>query len=350
MIRRIRRLVYVAFALGTGVLAIGAIFAQLPWGRGVAIEPSAPPLPSAAQDDASSFDAVFAEGVAALREHQPLQAAALFQVALKLQPESAAALTNLGFSYLQLDMHRAAAQAFERALEADPMVVNAYYGLAETSEALGDLEAAVGAMQTYVHLTAADDPYRRRAMSAVWEWQEQLQQRAGTDLSPAPGMQAGWIPAPRSTLQVAAANDAGDADLDLERYAGKTVVLNIWATWCPPCRAELASLARLDRSLRERGAVVVAVSIDEDPSFVAEYLRDNGLAFDSYVDADQSLTRDVLGVEMIPTTVIIDGDGAIRSKIVGARDWDSADATALVLDHKLVINNEPPPAGGGTQN
>jgi tetratricopeptide (TPR) repeat protein len=85
-------------------------------------------------------------------------------------PNLPEAHANLGFALAGLDQHQLAKNAFMAAINIRPSLFNAYYGLAVASEGLGELDTARGAMRTYLHLAPADDPYRRKAESALWEW------------------------------------------------------------------------------------------------------------------------------------------------------------------------------------
>jgi tetratricopeptide (TPR) repeat protein len=84
------------------------------------------------------------------------------------------AYVNSGFALLGMKRLKEARDFFESATLLRRNQVNAYYGLAVVLEDMGDLEGALGAMRTFVHLAQADDPFRRKAESAIWEWQETL--------------------------------------------------------------------------------------------------------------------------------------------------------------------------------
>lgn len=99
--------------------------------------------------------------------------AALHRV-LELSPRLPEAHVNMGYALLGLKRYAAARDFFLRATDLRPYQGNAYWGLAETYEKLGDLPAALGAMRIYIHLAKPGDPYVRRARSAIWEWEYQL--------------------------------------------------------------------------------------------------------------------------------------------------------------------------------
>jgi cytochrome c biogenesis protein CcmG, thiol:disulfide interchange protein DsbE len=121
--------------------------------------------------------------------------------------------------------------------------------------------------------------------------------------------------------------------VSLESLRGKVVVLNVWATWCGPCRTEMPALQRLQQKFSANGLEVVAVSVDTPPgiqspmgqfgSDVRAYAESLGLTFTILHDPARTIEQLFL-VPGLPTTFIIDRDGRIDRKIVGARDWDSA--------------------------
>ena len=117
----------------------------------------------------------------------------------------------------------------------------------------------------------------------------------------------------------------------LAEHRDKLVVLNFWATWCHPCAAEMPSLEALWRRYRERGLIVLAVSLDRgSPRTLLEtYVRDRKLTFPILLDPD-SKTSDGWRVTALPATFLIRPGGDVIGMVVGARDWDSAEIGALV--------------------
>lgn len=114
----------------------------------------------------------FEQGVVMLHMRQHEYALASFQRVLSIVPDMPEAHVNIGFALIGLEEWLAAHDFFLSAIDLDRNQINAYYGLAVALEALGDVPGALGAMQAYVHRSPEDDPYRARAMSALWEWQE----------------------------------------------------------------------------------------------------------------------------------------------------------------------------------
>lgn len=114
------------------------------------------------------------------------------------------------------------------------------------------------------------------------------------------------------------------------KYSGKVQVINVWATWCAPCRKELPALDRLADALDRDKFVVFGVSIDGDDHLVREFLIDRKVRFTSYLDAQQHMARGVLGVRAYPSTFLVGTDGKLREVVEGAREWDSAEWIARV--------------------
>lgn len=116
----------------------------------------------------------FQQAVALLQHGEYDFAVQGFHEVLKTAPEMPEAHANMGFALLGLEEYEAARSFFDTATNLRPSQVNAYYGLAIASEGLGDLRQAITAMRAYAHVAAADDPYRRKAESAIWEWEVEL--------------------------------------------------------------------------------------------------------------------------------------------------------------------------------
>jgi peroxiredoxin len=109
------------------------------------------------------------------------------------------------------------------------------------------------------------------------------------------------------------------------------VVLNVWATWCEPCRREMASLEAAHRELAARGIRVVGVSIDRDVHLAREYARRMGITFTNLSDPAQELARERLGVKRLPTTLGVGADGRVRWRDEAARDWAEPARLAWVV-------------------
>jgi peroxiredoxin len=116
----------------------------------------------------------------------------------------------------------------------------------------------------------------------------------------------------------------------LSGLRGKVVLLNLWTTWCPPCREEMPSMERLYQQLRDRGFVLVAVSQDEAGRAAVEpFVRDLGLTFPVLVDPEHQV-GDRYGVWGYPESFIIDREGRIVERVIGPRNWTAPDQVAAL--------------------
>ena len=111
-------------------------------------------------------------------------------------------------------------------------------------------------------------------------------------------------------------------DRPLSAYRGKPLVLNVWASWCGPCRAEMGSLVRLAQRLGPH-ATVIGISTDDHPERAQAFLRQTGIALPMYIDRPPWPLENMLGADRLPLTLLIDAQGLIRARHVGAREWDS---------------------------
>jgi cytochrome c biogenesis protein CcmG, thiol:disulfide interchange protein DsbE len=108
----------------------------------------------------------------------------------------------------------------------------------------------------------------------------------------------------------------------LSDLRGKVVVLNFWASWCPPCLEETQSLNTLQQNIASRGGVVLGISVDEDKDAYEKFLVDNHVVFPTYRDSSKKTATDY-GTSMFPETYLVDRQGRLARKIVGPQDWQS---------------------------
>ncbi len=134
-------------------------------------------------------------------------------------------------------------------------------------------------------------------------------------------------PAPGFTLKT----PRGET-LSLADFRGKTVVLNFWATWCPPCREEMPSMEALYRQCRNQPFAILAVSEDRDETSVKYFLEEMGLTFPVLLDKDTAVGR-AYRVLALPTTYVIGPDGKIKDIVYGGQDWNSPRFRKLVERH-----------------
>jgi thiol-disulfide isomerase/thioredoxin len=125
--------------------------------------------------------------------------------------------------------------------------------------------------------------------------------------------------------------DGNGASKSLADFKGKVVLLNIWATWCVPCREEMPALDRLETELGGKDFAVVAVNIDKGgPDEARAFLQETGAThLTLYTDPSGRLFAALKAVGM-PTTLVLDRDGKEIARLIGPADWSSAEAKRVV--------------------
>ncbi len=142
----------------------------------------------------------------------------------------------------------------------------------------------------------------------------------GYDVSPWP---AGRAAPPLQAL------DLQGQTWTLERLRGRAVLLNFWATWCPPCRAEMPSLQQLAEIYGPEQLQVLALNVGEGPRRITQYLQSSGLQLTVLLDPKSEAAR-AWGATVLPTTILIDVEGRPRLRVRGEVDWSGREAQALV--------------------
>jgi thiol-disulfide isomerase/thioredoxin len=115
----------------------------------------------------------------------------------------------------------------------------------------------------------------------------------------------------------------------LSEFRGKPLVINVWASWCGPCRAEMGSLDRIAKKHNGRQFHIIGISTDDYPEKATDYLMRTRVSFDNYIDKDL-LWETMLGAERIPLTVLVDANGRVVKRVYGAKAWDSPEMVALI--------------------
>lgn len=136
-------------------------------------------------------------------------------------------------------------------------------------------------------------------------------------------------PAPDFSLQDMDGNPVRLSDL-----RGKPVIVNFWATWCPPCREEMPSMQRAWEQLEPKGVVLLAINVGEDIDTVFQFTGSYPVAFPILFDQDGSVSN-VWPMRGLPTTFVIDPQGRIVYRAIGGREWDDPQLLQPVLDLRL---------------
>ena len=119
--------------------------------------------------------------------------------------------------------------------------------------------------------------------------------------------------------------------LHLKNYRGQIVVLNLWATWCPPCVEETPSLEQFAEKMRDRGVIVLSVSVDEDEKALEDFIQKYHISYPVGRDPDRSLAARY-GTSLFPETYILDRRGLVAEKVADATDWNDPRIQNFVLD------------------
>jgi thiol-disulfide isomerase/thioredoxin len=117
--------------------------------------------------------------------------------------------------------------------------------------------------------------------------------------------------------------------IKLSVLRGKPLVINVWASWCGPCREEMASLERLSRRFWGGQFNVIGISTDDYKDRAEAFLRKSGVTFSNYIDQRLAL-ENMLGADRLPLTLLVDSQGRVLAKFYGAKDWDSPESLALI--------------------
>lgn len=175
----------------------------------------------------------------------------------------------------------------------------------------------VGALLTVASAIGGEDPFAALAMTRL------APPRPPRDFT-VPTL-PGWTPVGWMPTEWTPGSDVG-----LSSYRDHVVFLNFWATWCPPCRLEMPAMERVYRRYRDKGLVVLALSVDTDGrSSVPPFAKERGFSFPIGLDS-QSRVAGIYRVRALPATFLLDRHGRAVAYAIGAREWDSPEGFALI--------------------
>lgn len=118
--------------------------------------------------------------------------------------------------------------------------------------------------------------------------------------------------------------------LTLASLKGKVVLLNFWASWCPPCREEIPSMMKLNSFMAGKPFKMVCVSVDEGgKKAVEDYFKLSGYSLPTYLDPSGQAAKS-FGITGVPETFVIDKNGVVAKRIIGGLDWSSPDVVAFI--------------------
>ena len=123
----------------------------------------------------------------------------------------------------------------------------------------------------------------------------------------------------------------------LSDLRGKPLIINVWASWCQPCRAEMGSLERLNNRYGGKQFNIIGISTDDDRAAASRFLKLYNITFDNYADYNLTL-ENMLGANTIPLTLLINSEGRVLKKVSGYHQWDSEETIEMIaklFDTKL---------------
>ena len=116
---------------------------------------------------------------------------------------------------------------------------------------------------------------------------------------------------------------------NISDYKGKPLIINVWASWCGPCRAEMGSLERLAQRYNGKEFNIIGITIDDYRNKAEAYIKQAGVTFDNFQD-HKVLMEKMLGASFLPLTVLVDDQGRVIHKVDGAREWDTPEIIAAI--------------------
>jgi thiol-disulfide isomerase/thioredoxin len=150
-----------------------------------------------------------------------------------------------------------------------------------------------------------------------------------------------------SVLREAVLHDFDGGTSKLSDYRGKPLLINVWASWCGPCRSEMDSLEKLASRYNGKEFNVIGISTDDDRAAAKRFIKLSGVSFKNHLDR-KLLLENMLGANTIPLTVLVDADGRVLEKVHGAYEWDSPQVIHAIKkifdirpDAEETIKNDP---------
>jgi peroxiredoxin len=117
--------------------------------------------------------------------------------------------------------------------------------------------------------------------------------------------------------------------LSRSNFGGKVLVLNFWATWCPPCVEEMPSLNTMAEQLAPAGVVVLGVSVDRNEQVYKQFLQNHGVKFQTARDPEADISSEY-GTFKYPETYVIDASGKVQQKIIGPQNWTDPTVVSFI--------------------
>jgi thiol-disulfide isomerase/thioredoxin len=143
------------------------------------------------------------------------------------------------------------------------------------------------------------------------------------------GADSGQEVAIGAPLQEATLSGLNGPTRRLSTYRGKPLLINVWASWCGPCKQEMASLERLAWRDQSRYFAIIGISTDDEADRALSFLKTSNATISHFLDRGLQMEH-MLGASRLPLTVLVDANGRILEKVYGAREWDAPEALQLI--------------------
>ncbi len=151
-----------------------------------------------------------------------------------------------------------------------------------------------------------------------------------TLLCPLPANAAAEVPI-GGTLRDATLQGLNGPVRQLNSFRGRPLLINVWASWCGPCRQEMASLERLAWRGEKPSFAIIGISTDDYADRAKGLLQGTNATISHFIDHDLEM-ENMLGASRLPLTVFVDANGRVLRKVYGAQQWDGADALQLIAE------------------
>lgn len=141
-------------------------------------------------------------------------------------------------------------------------------------------------------------------------------------------------------LRAATMNGLNGKSKKLSDFKGKPLIINVWASWCGPCRAEIGSLERLAQRYNGKEFNLIGISTDDYRNKAMAFIKQTEITFENFIDSKLTL-ENMLGANTIPLTIFVDANGRVLEKVRGSYQWDSPiaiDIIGKVFQIKLPLN------------
>ena len=279
-------------------------------------------------------------GKRALNEGRYKDAAAAFKKAVKLQEDCYSCYTGLAVASQKLEDRKGALESCDKAISsAKTDALRAYAHnlkgnlLMANAEKSTDLGAAESEVRTAVQLDPAVATYHLNLATILI--------RQSKDEAAKPELEACLAANPAADVAKVAHTLLADPrhgretfapdfkvkaltgeQLSLQQFTGKVLVMDFWATWCPPCRESVGELKELTRKYPSEKLVLISVSADKDDDAWRDFIGKKHMDWLQYRDSDRQL-QDAFAIHAFPTYLVIDGEGIIRTRITGLNPQDS---------------------------